>query len=136
MEMTNYLGTLEPSNIQEEGGTIRHAYLHALETMLRLLSPFVPHITEELWHEIGHTGFLFNETWPNYNENLVKQDIVTVVLQVNGKLRDRIEVPRDSDEESIRQMALSSDRIKKYLEGKELVKVIVVPNKLLNIVVK
>ena len=136
MEMANYLGTLEPGNIRAEGGSIQLAYLHSLKTMLLLLSPFVPHITEELWHEIGYTGFLFQEPWPSYNEELAKLDIVTVVLQVNGKLRDRVEVPRDSDEEALREMALNSDRIRKYLEGKKLVKIIVVPNKLLNIVVK
>jgi leucyl-tRNA synthetase len=136
MEMANYLGTLEPKQIQAKGGSIHLAYLHALKNMLLLLSPFVPHITEEIWHDVGFKSFLFHEPWPLFNKELVRQDIVTVVLQVNGKLRDRIEVPRDSDEASIREMAISSDRIKKYLEGKELVKMIVVPNKLLNIVVK
>jgi leucyl-tRNA synthetase len=136
MEMANYLGTLQPKQIQEKGGSIHLAYVHALKNMLLLLSPFVPHITEEIWHDIGFKSFLFHEPWPLFDEELVRQDIVTVVLQVNGKLRDRIEVPRDSDEASIREMAISSDRIKKYLEGKELVKMIVVPNKLLNIVVK
>jgi len=136
MEMANYLGTLQPKQIQEKGGSIHLAYLHALKNMLLLLSPFVPHITEEIWHDIGFNSFLFHEPWPLFDEELARQDIVTVVLQVNGKLRDRIEVPRDSDEASIREMAISSDRIKKYLEGKELVKMIVVPNKLLNIVVK
>ncbi len=135
MEMVNYFQSLDTEAIKKDKNAMR-AYLHGLKIMAMLLFPFVPHITEDIWHSIGYKSFLSNEPWPDYNEELVLQDMVTIVLQVNGKLRDRIEAPRNSHEEELKAMALQSEKIKKYTQGKTIAKVIAVPNKLLNIVVK
>jgi len=135
MELVNYFQSLQTEAIKKDKNALL-AYLHGLKMMTILLSPFVPHITEDIWHSIGYQSFLFHEPWPDYNEELALQDMVTIVLQVNGKLRDRIEAPRDSDEEELKVMAFRSEKIKKYTQGKTIAKVIAVPNKLLNIVVK
>ena len=100
-----------------------------------MMSPFVPHITEELWHLIGYESFILNEPWPEYNLAFTKSDQITLVVQINGKVRARVEVDRDTDKQELESIALSNDRIRQLIEGKTVKKVIVVPNKLVNIVV-
>jgi len=135
MEMVNYFYTISAESTKGDE-TLLFAYLHGLKTILILLSSFVPHITEELWHEIGYDRFIIHEHWPDYNDKLAKQDTITVVVQVNGKLRERLGVQRDTEEDVLKELALQNEKIRKHIEGKNIVKVIVVPNKLLNIVVK
>jgi leucyl-tRNA synthetase len=108
----------------------------AMETVIVLLFPFVPHITEELWEMLGLDILTIGRSWPQYNEKYIMEDRVLVVVQVNGKLRDRCEVERDMDQEQLKDIAHSLDKVKKHVEGKIVVKTIVVPNKLVNIVVK
>ncbi|MDI6821481.1 MAG: leucine--tRNA ligase [Actinomycetota bacterium] len=112
------------------------------EKLVLLLSPFAPHIAEELWEKMGGKPGLpagresiYLQTWPSYDEELAKAPEVTLVVQVNGKVRDRIKVPADITEDEMREVALSSEKVKKYTEGKEIVKVITVPGKLINLVV-
>jgi len=133
MEMVNYYYTIEVEKVKNEE-SLTLAFLHGLKTMIVLLSPFVPHVTEEIWNSMGYTHPLLKEPWPSFNAQLAKQETVTLVIQVNGKLRDRIEVARDSQEDTIRELAMKSERVQKFTEGKQIRKVIVVPNKLLNIV--
>lgn len=104
--------------------------------LLILLSPITPFITEELWIKAGNTGSIHRVEWPGYNEKIAAEEMVTIVLQVNGKLRDRIDLPLDTPEEEIKKYALSSEKLKNYIEGKKILKEIVIPNKLVNIVVK
>ncbi len=103
-------------------------------TFLILLKPFAPHLAEELWSRLGHEKNITVERWPNYNEALIKEDKVELIVQVNGKLRDRIKVPASSQAEEVKKIALTSEKIKKYVSG-EPKKVIFVPNRLINFVV-
>ena len=104
--------------------------------LMVLLNPFMPHITEEL-NQTYNLGTLICETsWPTYDESKIVSDTVTIAISVNGKLRSTIEVEKDLDETTIKEKAMIDEKIKKYMEGKEIVKTIVVPNKIINIVVK
>ena len=107
-----------------------------LEKLIVLLAPFTPHLSEELWHQTGQKGSVFNVSWPVHDPKALVMDELKYAVQVNGKVRAEIVVPRDADKESIQETALSNDRIKKWTEGKSVIKVIVVPKKLINIVVK
>lgn len=104
--------------------------------LLILLSPITPFITEELWNRAGNTGSIHRVAWPDYDGEIAAEEMVTIVLQVNGKLRDRIELPPDTPAKEIKKHAFSSEKVKNYIEGKKILKEIVVPNKLVNIVVK
>ncbi|HVL50367.1 MAG TPA: leucine--tRNA ligase [Actinomycetota bacterium] len=108
----------------------------AAEKFLRLLAPIAPFLTEELWHRYGNQGSIHQEPWPEYDAELAAVEKVTMVVQVNGKVRDRIDVPAEIAEEEMRSLALSSERVKEYLNGKQPVKVISVPPKLVNVVVR
>jgi leucyl-tRNA synthetase len=101
-----------------------------------LIAPATPHLAEELWTGMGKPYSVHNQPWPKYDPALVKEDQITLVVQVNGKVRDKIDAPASITEEEAREMALSSDKIQGHLEGKTPVKVIYVPAKLINIVVK
>jgi len=106
----------------------------ALESATQLLSPFVPHVAEEVWEMLGHKPSIFHTPWPTFDEAQAKADEVEIPVQVNGKLRDRVIVPADATEEDIRKAALAEERIAKHLEGKTVRKVIVIPGRLINIV--
>ncbi|HZJ84580.1 MAG TPA: leucine--tRNA ligase [Syntrophomonadaceae bacterium] len=108
----------------------------AIESLLILLTPFCPHICEELWEIIGNRESITLQAWPKYEAEALIQDEVEVVLQVNGKVRDRIKVPTNSPDEGLRQIALENSRIKELTKGKKIVKIIVVPDKLINVVAK
>jgi len=107
----------------------------AIETSIVLLSPIVPHITEELWHMLGHEEYLINVPWPKYDPSSLEEEKRLIVVQVNGKVRARIQVPSSYGEEEIRELALKEPNIRRYVEGKEIRKIIFAQNKLLNIVV-
>jgi leucyl-tRNA synthetase len=103
---------------------------------LLLLAPFAPHMTEELWRELGYNNSIHQQQWPDYSEEALKKDEITIVVQVNGKVRDKIQVSSEIKEDNLKEKALSSSKITKYTEGKEIIKTIVIPGKLINIVVK
>jgi len=101
----------------------------------KLISPFAPHIAEELWQQLGHKKSIFTEKWPEYDKNLVKDETIELVIQINGKVRDKIPVPADISEEDAKKTALASEKIKTVLSGQEPKKVIFVKGRLLNIVI-
>ena len=107
-----------------------------LYKLLILLAPFAPHMTEELWHEIGYKGSIHETQWPEYKEKALKKEEITVVIQINGKVRAKIQVSPDISEDELKEKAKNEDKVKKYTQGKEIVKEIVVPKKLVNFVVK
>jgi len=107
-----------------------------LEPFVLLLAPYAPHLAEELWSKLGHRETLAYERWPEADERYLVKDTVTVVVQVMGKLRDQMEVPADADKETIIATALAREKIQPWLEGKDVVKKIYVPGKLVNLVVK
>ena len=123
MELTNHLTPL----------AIRPRAV--LEPFVLLLSPFAPHLAEELWHALGHKDTLAYETWPTYDPALTKADEIEVPVQINGKVRARLTVPAGIDEETLKAAALADERVCEALKGKTVRKVIVVPGKLVNIVV-
>jgi leucyl-tRNA synthetase len=105
-----------------------------LETVLMLLFPFVPHIMNELWVILGKNGASLGAEWPQYNAEYIKEEKVMIAVQVNGKLRDTCEMDRDTEEAQLKETVFSIEKVTKYTEGKEIKKVIVIPNKLVNIV--
>jgi leucyl-tRNA synthetase len=107
-----------------------------LEPFLLVLAPFAPHLAEELWEKLGHTSSLSGEPWPSFDPACLVQDTVEVVLQVNGKLRSKMSVPVDTPEDALEALARADANVARHLEGKTVVKSIVVKNKLVNIVVR
>jgi leucyl-tRNA synthetase len=123
MEFTNYLSRLE---VRPKG---------VLETFILLLSPFAPHISEELWQALGHNESLAYHPWPEHDPQLIRAEEIEIPVQINGKVRTRITVPVDADENAVKQAALADPRVRDWLAGKTIRKTIVVPNKLINLVV-
>src|SRR5260370_250483 len=111
-------------------------YRRTLETMMQLLAPFAPHITEELWQQTGHTGSIHNTDWPTYNEALTQDEAFTLVIQVNGKVRERLEVPADISEQEVRELALSNPRVATFIGEATVQKIIYIPGRLVNVVVR
>jgi leucyl-tRNA synthetase len=112
------------------------AWTYAIESLLQVLSPFAPHITEELWSQIGHSDSIHVDHWPTWDNQYLKSDVMTIVVQVNGKLRATMEVEKTINEDEVKKMALAQENVVKYLENKEPTKVIYVPGRLISIVVK
>ena len=108
----------------------------AIETLLTLLDPFSPHLAEELWNQLGHEDRLYDHAWPAYDEKALVKDEVQVILQINGKLKDKLMLPNDSEKEVVEEAARASDKFKEATSGHEVIKVIYVPNKIINFVVK
>jgi leucyl-tRNA synthetase len=107
-----------------------------VETLAVLLAPFAPHLAEELWEKLGHRESIFMARWPGFDEEKTKKETVTVVLQVNGKVRSTVTVPINSDDETLRAVALADKNIKRHLDSKQILKVIIVKNRLVNLVVR
>ncbi|HVS58470.1 MAG TPA: leucine--tRNA ligase [Candidatus Saccharimonadales bacterium] len=107
-----------------------------LETLLQLLAPFAPHITEELWCELGHEESIHISHWPAWDEKYLAKDTVIIAVQVNGKVRGEIELAPDASQDEAMQVAQDADKVKVHLDGKQIVKTIYVPGKIVNIVVK
>jgi len=106
------------------------------EGFVKLLNPICPYMTEELWEQLGHSKTIAYEPWPTYEEELTKEDMFTMIVQVNGKVRGKIEVSMDTTKEEMESLSKELENVKKYIEGKEIVKIITVPKKLVNIVIK
>ena len=103
---------------------------------IKMLSCIAPHICEEMWQMLGHDSSIAYETWPTYDENMLVSETVEMGAQVNGKLRAKIQVTKDTDDEAVKEIAFEQENVKAHTEGKNIVKVIVVKNKIVNIVVK
>lgn len=109
---------------------------HSIRTLLVLMAPFVPYLAEELWERIGESTSVHLTEWPNWDEEALKRDEITIVVQINGKIRDKININTGMSEEEIKEKAFASEKIKDYITGKIINKTIIVPNRLVNIVVK
>ena len=107
-----------------------------LEPFVLLLAPYAPHLAEELWEALGHKETLAYEPWPTWDEALTVEALITMPVQVNGKVRAQVEVPADADKETVLAIAKDHERVKRLLEDKILVKEIVVPGRIVNLVVK
>ena len=114
----------------------KNVFSFAVISLVKLMSPVTVHMSEEIWKELGFEGSIHDEPWCEWDENLAKASKITLVVQVNGKVKDKLEADEGASNEELQALALSSDRVKELTNGKEVVKVIVVPKKLVNIVVK
>ncbi|MFW6274297.1 MAG: leucine--tRNA ligase [Spirochaetota bacterium] len=114
----------------------KQIYRALWEPFVKLISPYAPHLGEEMWEKLGNQPSVSDSDWPEWDEELTKEEEVTVVLQVNGKVRAKLELPAGTDEETLKQTALENERIKQWTDGKQIIKVITVQDKLANIVVK
>jgi leucyl-tRNA synthetase len=134
MEFVNTLYACGEEDYQSEAG--RAVISEIFDMFLTILNPFVPHLTEELWEMLGNKDMLVNANWPEFIQELTVDDEVEVVFQVNGKIRSKSRVSASISKEELEKIALDDERIKEFVEGKNIVKVIVVPKKLVNIVAK
>ncbi len=129
-ELTNELEGLDPG---EKGAD--WVLRNGLETAVRLIGPMMPHLAEELWHSLGHETLLADTAWPEADDDQLQEETVTIAVQVNGKLRGTVELPRDSDDETAETAALALSNVVSAIKGKSVRKVIVVPNRIINVVV-
>jgi len=112
------------------------AAVSMLENLVRLMAPFAPHMAEEVWAAFGHHSTVFDEPWPKWDEEKAREDSVTIAVQINGKLRETMTVARDLPQEEAARLALELEKIRAHVSGMQVVKTIVVPNRIVNIVVK
>jgi leucyl-tRNA synthetase len=137
MELVNALHDFERDSLDRVAGTERAALLReAVDTTLLLLGPVCPHMTEELWQMLGHGDSLFRQAWPAAEAGALVREQVTVVVQVDGKVRSRLTVDVAAPEEAVREQALAEDKVRPWLAGREVSKVVVVPGRLVNIVTR
>lgn len=107
-----------------------------LQDVVVLIAPFAPHIAEELWHQLGNEGTVCDATWPEFNEKYLIESEIQLTVSFNGKARYQKKFPADAQNDAIQKEVLEDERSQKYLEGKQVIKVIVVPKKIVNIVIK
>ncbi len=131
MEFANYL-----SRVKEAGNVSDSDWRGSVDVLLLLMAPTAPHLAEELWQRIGHSYSIHNQSWPVWDEGLAKDEEITLVVQVNGKLRDRITVPAAITENEALSLATESHKVEGHLKGKEIINKIYVPGRLINLVVK
>ena len=134
-ELTNaiydWVGTKKQFNDED-----KNVLSFAITSLIKLMSPVTVFMSDEIWKELGAKNSIHDEKWCEYDENLAKASSVTLVVQVNGKVKDKIEVDAGLDNENLKSIAMDSQKIKDLIAGKTVVKTIVVPKKLVNIVVK
>jgi leucyl-tRNA synthetase len=132
MELVNELYAVE-----DKISSVPAALLTEVQrSLVVLLAPFAPYLAHELWEMLGEKGSLLRAPWPQYDADLAKEEEIEIPVQVNGKLRGRITVPAEASEELVRERAFADEKVKAAIAGKQIVKVIIVPLKLVNIVVK
>jgi leucyl-tRNA synthetase len=129
MELVNLLYAAEA---ELSAGAMREI----LEKLVLMLAPFTPYVAEEMWEELGKTGPVFKQSWPAYDPELAREELAEVVVQVNGKLRSRIHVPFGTSKEELERAALADEKTRLAIEGKQVMKAILVPDRLVNLVVK
>ena len=131
MELNNNL--LRFTDTSDQGMAVRK---EAIEIMLKALNPITPHLSHHLWQSLGHNKAMVDELWPEIDESALEQDETQLVVQVNGKLRAKLMVPINSNNQAVESLALKEENVVKFTEGKTIIKVVVIPNKLVNVVVK
>ena len=132
-KVANALAEVKDAALTDAGGL--WARKEALDTLTLLIGPMMPHLAEEIWQSLGHKTLVAESAWPEADPALIIDDTVTVAVQVNGKLRATIELPRDADKSVAEARALAEEGVQRALDGKGAKKVIVVPNRVINVVV-
>jgi len=136
MELTNALYKFEAEHGGADQGPERRALNEGVTAVVRMMSPFVPHVAAEMWERIGGQGLLMDEPWPTWDEGLLEESKVTMAIMVAGKRRGEVEAPQGADEEKVKELALAVPNVQRHLEGKTILKIIVVPDKLVNVVAR
>ena len=131
MEFSNHL-----NRVWAEGSVDPNTWRESIRSMLLILAPMAPHITEELWERAGHPYSIHNQPFPTWDDELAANEVITLVVQVNGKVRDKLQVPAEISEEEARTLALGSDKVQAFLTDKEIERAVYVPGRLVNVVVK
>jgi leucyl-tRNA synthetase len=131
MELFNKISSFEPKTDGDRG-----ALKEAVELLLFMLHPFTPHVTEELWQTLGHQELLTQQKWPEVDPSALKAEEVEIPVQVNGKVRAVIRVPAEATEEEVKALALKEPKVAKAIEGKQVVKFIYRPKRIVNVVVR
>jgi leucyl-tRNA synthetase len=131
MEFSNFLG-----KVLSEESVDAHSWREASDALMLLLAPTAPHLAEELWTRTGHAYSIHQQSLPKWDVDLAAEEQITFVIQINGKVRDKLTVPASIGEAEARELALSQPRVKAFLKGKQLASVVYVPQKLVNLVVK
>ncbi|MFU8795795.1 MAG: leucine--tRNA ligase, partial [Dehalococcoidia bacterium] len=129
MELTNYL-----AKVKEDRTVSAASWREAMTSLLLLLAPTAPHLAEELWARTGHTYSIHTQAWPEYSEELAREDEITLAIQINGKLRDKVQVPASITEAEAKELALGRERVQMHIDGKKVGNVIYVPKRVINIV--
>ena len=130
MELVNEMYKYRDGEINEA------LYGTAVRNLVVMLAPFVPHVTEEMWEHLEQEGSVHNQMWPEFDESALVKDTVEIVVQINGKIKEKMNIAGDLSREEMQKVAMEDEKVKALTEGKNVVKVIAVPNKLINIVVK
>lgn len=130
MEFLNSLYRFRPLSLED-----RRLFRESLETLIRLLAPFVPHMAEELWSRLGHERTIFREKWPAYDSQALQREEEEIVIQVAGRVRSRLRVGREISEEELRKLVLQDAKVKEWVNGKEIKRVVVIPHHLVNVVI-
>ena len=128
MELTNELYQLEAN--------LSSSHPEICRTVTLLLAPFAPYTAQELWSDLGNTGPAFRQPWPNFDPELAKEDLAEIPVQVNGKLRGHLHVPFGTQKDELESLALANDKVQSFVQGKQIIKIVVVPDRLVNIVVR
>ncbi|GAI50057.1 unnamed protein product, partial [marine sediment metagenome] len=131
MEFTNYL-----SKVQEAKNISISLWRETITYLLLLLAPTAPHLAEELWARTGHPYSIHNQSWPRWDEEMAKEEEITLVIQINGKLRDKLIVPASITEIEAKELALERERVKAYTNNKKIANIIYVPKRVISIVAK
>jgi len=135
MELLNDLYAYRSAS-EASGGTCPVVLSEALESLILLVAPFAPHLADELWERLGKTGSTYHAAWPAFDPSVAAEDRVTVVVQVNGQVRDRLTVPAGEPDQALQERALASPRVQELLAGREPRSVVVVPGRLVNVVIR
>src|SRR5438445_958249 len=130
MEYVNYLTRVKST----QAGS--RAWREAIRSLILLLAPMTPHIAEELWESMGEPYSVHHQQWPSYDASLARAELATLVLQVDGKVRDRVQVPAGLTDAEAKSLALSNEKVRKFMDGRQVADVVVVPGRLVNVVTK
>ncbi len=131
MEMVNGLYKFKEASAISHSGV----WQFTIESLLQILAPFAPHITEELWHQLGHEDTIHIDHWPKWDDSLIQSSTMTIIVQVNGKLRAKLELPADADQKTVETTALADENVQRFLGDKQPTKVVYIPGRLVNVVV-
>ena len=121
--------------IRDRGVPEQSIILDALDRLIIMIAPMVPHLAEECWAELGHDSMVANQDWPNVLESLLVDDEITLPIQINGKKRGKLTIAKDASKEEVEKQALQVDEIQRFIDGKPVKKIIVVPGRIINVVI-